>query len=169
NLIVNINGENSQSISGTGSIELCRTIQKINIDGDVVLNRDLTISCPMTINGTLHRNGFTLIYTARQLNSTEHITDNTEVTLTDNQSANNVQLPSGYSISQNYPNPFNPGTKIDYTLPVSGKVSIKVYDMNGREAAVLVDKNQDAGSYTAQFDASKLSSGVYFYTITTSN
>ncbi len=72
-------------------------------------------------------------------------------------------IPGGIALSQNYPNPFNPSTVIGYQLSVSGDVSLKVYDLLGREVAVLVNQNQSAGSYTVTFDATNLTSGVYMY------
>ncbi len=77
-----------------------------------------------------------------------------------------VGIPSTYSISQNYPNPFNPSTKIDYDLPFTGKVSILLYDISGREVGNLVNEVKDAGYYTVKFNASNLASGMYFYRIT---
>jgi len=75
--------------------------------------------------------------------------------------------PKGYALSQNYPNPFNPSTRIQYTIESAGLVSLKVYDMLGREVATLVNGRQEAGTYTVQFGinngTSGLSSGVYFY------
>ncbi|MBI1937531.1 MAG: T9SS type A sorting domain-containing protein [Ignavibacteriales bacterium] len=70
-----------------------------------------------------------------------------------------------YSLSQNYPNPFNPTTKIKYTIPQSSFVSVKIYDLLGREVTTLVNKEQSAGNYEVNFDGSKLSSGIYIYTI----
>lgn len=87
----------------------------------------------------------------------------------DNVSHNNQQLPKEYSLNQNYPNPFNPSTKINYDLPFDGRVSIKIFDMTGREVASLVNEFKTAGYYTADFNASALSSGVYFYTISADN
>ncbi|MEK6571791.1 MAG: T9SS type A sorting domain-containing protein, partial [Bacteroidota bacterium] len=75
-------------------------------------------------------------------------------------------IPSGFTLSQNYPNPFNPSTQIKFTLPEAGMTSLKVYDMLGREVATLVEESLAAGGYTATFDASKLSSGVYAYVLT---
>jgi hypothetical protein len=72
-------------------------------------------------------------------------------------------IPTAFTLGQNYPNPFNPGTKIDYSLPQSGHVSLKVYDLLGREVATLFDGEQVAGNYTATFDGAKLASGVYLY------
>ncbi|MDX2129021.1 MAG: T9SS type A sorting domain-containing protein, partial [Chloroherpetonaceae bacterium] len=72
-------------------------------------------------------------------------------------------LPNTYALNQNYPNPFNPSTTIGYQLPVAGAVSLKVYDVLGREVSTLVNASQAAGSYQANFNASNVSSGVYFY------
>jgi hypothetical protein len=76
-----------------------------------------------------------------------------------------VALPGKFSLSQNYPNPFNPSTKIEYALPADGKVSMTVYDINGKLISTLVNDYKTAGYYTAEFNASGLSSGVYFYSI----
>ncbi|MCC7159471.1 MAG: T9SS type A sorting domain-containing protein [Ignavibacteria bacterium] len=76
-----------------------------------------------------------------------------------------VGIPNISEISQNYPNPFNPLTKIDYAISEQGKVSILIYDIVGREVARLSDEIKTAGYYTAEFDASALASGVYFYKI----
>jgi hypothetical protein len=77
----------------------------------------------------------------------------------------NNTLPTEYSLSQNYPNPFNPSTTISYSIPKPGFVSIIVYDILGKEAAVLVNEVKQAGNFIVDFNASKLSSGVYFYRI----
>jgi hypothetical protein len=70
-----------------------------------------------------------------------------------------------YYLSNNYPNPFNPQTNIDYTLPVKSHVEIIVFDILGREVARLVDTDQEEGIYKINFNAAKLSSGIYFYSI----
>ncbi|WP_340107081.1 T9SS type A sorting domain-containing protein, partial [Rhodohalobacter sp. 8-1] len=72
-------------------------------------------------------------------------------------------LPVQTGLNQNYPNPFNPTTQIEYTLSDIQTVSLKVYDMAGRQVAVLADGLKQAGSHTATFDAGSLASGVYFY------
>ena len=77
----------------------------------------------------------------------------------------NVGLPTKFELSQNYPNPFNPSTKINYDLPVDGRVSIRLYDISGREVAMLVNEVKTAGYYTLSFNASNLASGMYFYRI----
>ncbi|MBN1634588.1 MAG: T9SS type A sorting domain-containing protein [Ignavibacteria bacterium] len=78
-----------------------------------------------------------------------------------------VGIPAKYDLSQNYPNPFNPVTKINFDIPESGLVTMKVYDMLGREVSTLINEMKDAGYYTVIFDASGLASGVYFYRLNT--
>ena len=70
-------------------------------------------------------------------------------------------LPSDFSISQNYPNPFNPTTKIEYSIPQESFVQLKVYDVLGNEVATVVNQEQNAGTYRADFNAEKLASGFY--------
>lgn len=76
------------------------------------------------------------------------------------------EVPANFKLEQNYPNPFNPSTKISFSLPKGGFTTLKVYDVMGREAAVLINGSLRAGSYEADFNASGLSSGVYFYSLT---
>jgi hypothetical protein len=77
---------------------------------------------------------------------------------------NTAELPKNYSLSQNYPNPFNPSTKINYSIPVAGNVTLKIYDILGREIRTLISNElKAAGEYTINFDASDLPSGIYFY------
>ncbi len=72
-------------------------------------------------------------------------------------------IPEVYSLGQNYPNPFNPTTIIPFSLPNSGQVSLKVYDVRGNEVATVLAGELSAGQYQVSFDASSLSSGLYFY------
>lgn len=72
-------------------------------------------------------------------------------------------IPGTFSLEQNYPNPFNPATTIKFSVPKTGFITLKIYDMVGREVASLVNNNINAGTYKADFDASMLGSGVYFY------
>lgn len=76
---------------------------------------------------------------------------------------NNNMMPEGFSLSQNYPNPFNPVTSIRFSIPKAGLVTLNIYDITGKEVASLVNGNMNAGTFTAGFDASHLSSGAYFY------
>lgn len=91
----------------------------------------------------------------------------------------NIQVPTGvndkpnminsYSLSQNYPNPFNPATKIRFTLPESGFVTLKIYDVTGREVSTIINGRREAGNYEVTFDASKLASGIYVYKLAAKN
>ncbi len=80
---------------------------------------------------------------------------------------NNGSVPTSYKLEQNYPNPFNPTTTIRYSISEPTKVSLKVYDTLGNLVETLVNQYMTAGSYKVDFTASNLSSGVYFYTIST--
>ena len=77
----------------------------------------------------------------------------------------NGGLLNSFSLEQNYPNPFNPSTLISYQLPTNGFVTIKVYNVIGKEIATLVNEYQQSGNYSKEFNANGLTSGVYFYTI----
>ncbi len=77
--------------------------------------------------------------------------------------------PTGFDLSQNYPNPFNPSTRISYTLPASGQVSLKVFNLLGMEVASLASGIQEAGQHEVVFDGTQLASGVYFYRLTAAN
>ena len=74
-----------------------------------------------------------------------------------------------YTLRQNYPNPFNPSTIISYSIPQSGLVQLKVYDLLGREVADLVSEEQSVGNYKIEFNATNLTSGVYFYRLQSSS
>ncbi len=74
-----------------------------------------------------------------------------------------IGTPSKFELSQNYPNPFNPVTKIDFEIPVDGKVSLNVYDMSGKLVSTLVNNFRTAGYYSEVFNASNFASGVYYY------
>ncbi len=76
-------------------------------------------------------------------------------------------LREGYSLMQNYPNPFNPATTIQFALPVSDNVELKVFDVTGREVATVVNQRLEAGAHAFTFDASKLASGTYLYRLKT--
>ena len=80
-----------------------------------------------------------------------------------------AELPNKFSLLQNYPNPFNPTTKISFSITQSGLTTLQVYDVLGKEVAELVNENLSAGNYSVDFNASNLSSGIYFYRLVSGN
>ena len=74
-----------------------------------------------------------------------------------------IKLPISFNLEQNYPNPFNPTTTISYSIPVTSFITLKVYDILGREVTTLINEEKPAGTYNLNFNASNLTSGVYFY------
>ena len=76
-------------------------------------------------------------------------------------------VPAEYSLEQNYPNPFNPLTEINFSLPQTTNVTLKVYDVMGSEVATLLEDQMEAGKHSVIFNAANISSGVYYYTIVT--
>ena len=81
----------------------------------------------------------------------------------DSRKDGNNETPNTYSLAQNYPNPFNPTTSISFGLPKAGVVKLVIYDLSGKTIATLFDGYKEAGNYSAEFDASNIASGVYFY------
>jgi Pyruvate/2-oxoacid:ferredoxin oxidoreductase delta subunit len=81
----------------------------------------------------------------------------------------NKNIEYDYKLSQNFPNPFNPSTTINYSLPVSGFVQLKVFNLLGQEIANLVEKEQRMGNYEIDFNASGLTNGIYFYRLQSEN
>ena len=88
--------------------------------------------------------------------------------------SNESETPTKYDLLGSYPNPFNPATKIQYSIPVAGlshfevhNITLKAYDILGREVATLINQKQKPGNYKVEFDGSNLTSGLYFYQLTT--
>ncbi len=108
-------------------------------------------------------NGYHYVYLSNKSFIELPIVSTTSSPITD--SDESTENPYQYSLSQNYPNPFNPSTLIKYTLAGRNLVTVKIFDILGREVNTLVNEVKDAGSYEVMFNASRLSSGVYFYTI----
>lgn len=98
-----------------------------------------------------------------------HNTDFTDIGWPGATSVNDDSIPVAYKLEQNYPNPFNPSTNISFSLPVSGNVVIKVFDILGREVATVLNKNLSAGQYSTPFNGSNLESGVYIYQLQSKN
>ncbi|MFA5832210.1 MAG: T9SS type A sorting domain-containing protein [Bacteroidota bacterium] len=143
-------------------------------------NDDITLSWNNTLLGGLSR---TLQFSLKDNSSgalvdMEHVgsytfTYSTPRTFSINAKTTKVEknekiLPAELSLSQNYPNPFNPSTVISYQLPMSGQVSLIVYDAIGREVAALANEVKEAGTYSVRFDGTTLSSGIYFAKLTSS-
>ena len=84
-------------------------------------------------------------------------------------SVSEQNTPLKYELSQNYPNPFNPVTRISYSIAENAKVKLSVFDILGKEVKILVNEKQSAGNYEVIFNASDLTSGVYFYQLRTNN
>ncbi|MDF1610640.1 spherulation-specific family 4 protein [Stygiobacter electus] len=105
---------------------------------------------------------YTLIATAPENYHTSYYTISKLLTKVDE-----VQLPSGFQLNQNYPNPFNPTTQISYSIPKSGIVNLRVYNIIGKEVAELINEYQNSGTYQITFNAQDLPSGVYFYQLKT--
>lgn len=109
----------------------------------------------------------------------EYLIDNLQLVYSDTtiliddfgDSATNIETPffelniTQYILKQNYPNPFNPSTVISFSIPENSFVSIKIYDVLGNELSELVNEIKEQGNYSVSFDASNLSSGIYFYTL----
>jgi photosystem II stability/assembly factor-like uncharacterized protein len=93
--------------------------------------------------------------------------DNAMILYWDNVPTGDTPMSLPFALNQNYPNPFNPSTTISFTLDKDGYVSLNVYDVTGRTVATILNKQMDAGSYEVGFNASGLSSGVYFYKLKT--
>jgi hypothetical protein len=121
-------------------------------------------------------NGFTIYYN-KSLSanswlggSTYTLSGGGKLTPTTTTGVNEITTtPATFALSQNYPNPFNPTTIISYQLPVSGFVSLKVYDILGKEVSVLTNGYKPAGKYTVTFNAASLASGIYIYKLNSGN
>ncbi|HWA06995.1 MAG TPA: T9SS type A sorting domain-containing protein, partial [Ignavibacteria bacterium] len=77
----------------------------------------------------------------------------------------NNEIPKEYTLKQNFPNPFNPVTFIEYSIVEGGYAELTVYDILGREVETIIKAEQKPGTYKVQFNAARLSSGIYFYTL----
>jgi hypothetical protein len=97
------------------------------------------------------------------------IVDEDNPNITQSIDINDILTPRTYTLSQNYPNPFNPSTTIEFSIPQSSNVSIRIYDIMGREVATLVNEYRGTGTYIATWNAGSFSSGVYFYKLIAGN
>ena len=95
--------------------------------------------------------------------------DEIHISLIPNAKQSAQQIPKNYILEQNYPNPFNPVTTIKFALPKVSQVKLVVYDITGREVAILVNGSLPAGYHSVQWDARNVPSGMYIYRITASS
>jgi len=178
---VHLSGHEISIVDGYGTISLpsgtssVMRVKSMNIHYDTIIQ-----------NGIPHSNGFTLdtswrwfksnyrfpifeindSWTSFGLYRSAHMVMNS-ATIGINEISSTV--PESFSLSQNYPNPFNPTTKIRYAIRDNSFVSIKIFDVLGREISTLVNEKQAPGVYEVNFDADNFSSGVYFYKLETAN
>jgi len=145
-------GYNYYAISSDGTLKwklpLTSPIQQIGNTGAITENGTLFLGAHYTI--LLQHQWRTLMAIRDTVTSVEN--DSKEIT--------------AYQLEQNFPNPFNSATIIKYTIPQSGRVTIKVYDPMGGEVATLLDRFHNAGSYDMIFQPKDLANGIYFYTLT---
>lgn len=126
------------------------------VEGDY--DEALTISKPLTLIAPV---GKVTIGASGTAKANGIVADN------DSNSEGESDTPLQLELSQNYPNPFNPTTTINYQVPDAAKISLKIYNSLGREVVTLVSESKQPGSYSVNFDASELASGVYFYVLRT--
>ncbi len=156
-----------QRLPEGGSFELTHTSPKAPTPDTVSFTfRYIAPNAPNS-TVTLYANGNSVDLSGNNSGDSWNFAVNSTISITVNSIQNLNEVASKYSLSQNFPNPFNPTTNIKYGLTKSGFVTLKVYDLVGREVATLVNQNQNAGTYIVDFKANDygLTSGIYFYKI----
>jgi len=118
---------------------------------------------------TLYANGNSVNLNGANSNDLWNFADNKTVSVSSATDIESEKYNLSYDLKQNYPNPFNPSTTIFYQIPQAGNVVLKVYSITGMEVASLINGYKSSGSYAVEFNASSLSSGVYFYKLTVNN
>ncbi len=166
---------NTVDAFGTMKLPDGRTVEALRIKKNLTEIRDI-LGIPTVVGRTLmysfvSRTGESVfIITADTLQGDSGLINGLLVGWSKTDAANiavsELELPSSTSLLQNYPNPFNPRTSISYRLAQSGRVELAIYNVLGERVATLANKSKLAGEYTLSFDASGLTSGVYFYTLT---
>jgi hypothetical protein len=125
----------------------------------------------VTVNNSTSSNPFTLIapapgtYTINAGHDSPLRWDSASVTIIITDIGESNLNPTEFILYSNYPNPFNPSTTIRYSIPEASFISVKIYDELGKEVSSLVNETKSAGTYEVEFSASKLSSGIYYYTL----
>jgi len=162
--VVSINYDKN-GVLNIGATDLSGALDPITKDGTLIvlkyiLNKQLTIgdSSLVTLANINASNS--------QLSQVAVVPQNGRVLVSNITSVGqNIKIPSEYSLSQNYPNPFNPSTQIEYSLKNDGKITINIYNVLGEQVTSLVNGFQTAGNYKVVWNASRFSSGIYFYRI----
>ena len=142
----------------TGSYRICTL--RWNILGGYT-NGEMTFRVPPQQFPSIVFNGLTQLIHPSGFNTTNPLVTSNINLMT--------EVPKEFGLFQNYPNPFNPTTSIRYDIPNSSHVSIMVYDVTGKTVETLVDQQLEAGRYEATWDATRYSSGIYFYKIITAD
>jgi len=155
---VSVNGLQVQvTLSGTGGVVAGELVDG---SGTVVNYNNGTNSNPFTLTATNPGN-----YIVNAGNASPLRWDSVSVNIVITDVGHNSLNPNEFKLYDNYPNPFNPTTIIRYSIPEVSFTSIKIYNELGKEVASLVNETKSAGTFEVEFNASNLSSGVYFYTI----
>jgi hypothetical protein len=172
---INMQGANVPITAGTDFhivVEVAGTIgdtlQFLLDDGTIPLINNPTSSYRIGVNGIGWYNRADPSYASGRTPSYENLllTASIAVPTAVNEAATRTNVPQQYGLAQNYPNPFNPSTSIKFQLPSKEWVTLKIYDIIGREVATLANGIREAGNYTVQWSAANLSSGVYWYRLT---
>lgn len=192
NLDLYFDGNKLQNISGNGNPDLNSGLKNIFISNDITFNRDFEMRCNVLhTGGNINCSEHTLTIYGSFISASilppgviiqnesshaefgngvlTHYKENNRKDLSETsaiESVGNINKVSlEFALNQNYPNPFNPSTTIEFSLPESGHVSLSVFDISGKEISVISDKMYQPGTYKIEYNANKLSSGIYFYKI----
>ena len=166
---VNLSGFNGASwISGTNTVFIC---SNVNTSGNNNITRSDNGGLTWVSQSTDNTVGLVEIDYVRYNNvivaycvsSAGNVIKSRQTVQLVGISQTGSNIPDEIFLAQNYPNPFNPKTIIKYSMPISDFVSLKVFDVLGKEVSILVNEKQSAGSYEVEFDGSGLSSGIYYY------
>ncbi|MCK9426374.1 MAG: T9SS type A sorting domain-containing protein [Ignavibacteriaceae bacterium] len=150
------------------SSELTHQEPKTSSNGKVVYS--FTYTAPVTEGSvTLYANGNSVNLDGTNGNDQWNFAQDKTVSVSSATDIESEKYNLNYDLKQNYPNPFNPSTTIFYQIPQAGNVELKVFSITGTEVASLVNAYKPSGSYAVEFNASTLTSGVYFYKISVNN
>ena len=174
-LVMNDSGINGDKVAGDGIWSLLVTFPAGNDGGPGLYKYGMFYAGEDTVNGGYHPmdnefvdgsvNHYVNVAVGPVVVVNDKFGDATHNRVTGIKKVDN-QVPGRFELSQNYPNPFNPSTIIRYSVPRASLVTLKVFNILGQEVSTLVNQQQNPGKYEVNFNASALSSGVYFYTIT---